>query len=296
MGSSQSTSTNKVRKILRDNSKRNSLGHHDWSLIMDKREKYTSSSREIERHIKETYSSRRNIFFADSDNLRHVCEIQRRFENGELGVGPTDTIYCLMCKASDDAMVQSMYNIKNRPPDKPISLWIPNLDKLSKKDFNPVLWEFMKNLFPAQVSIVLPKGNWLDDIFPSWRKSTVGNEDSIAIRCPNSHLLVCLMEKVGPLAITSANYSGNIDVTDWLTTIKGVTKHDDITFVITGKFAEVSLASTVVNLNFEKIPIKLEYIRVGCVPKEVVDLVWMDAWKNYNANDQILLNYGNSME
>ena len=104
------------------------------------------------------------------------------------------------------------------------------------------------------------------------------------------------MEKVGPLAITSANYSGNIDVTEWLTAIKGVTKHDDITFVITGKFAEVSLASTVVNLNFEKIPIKLEYIRVGCVPKEVVDLVWMDAWKNYNANNQILLNYGNSME
>ena len=296
MGSSQSTSAKRVRKILRDNSDSKSLGHHDWSCIMDNRQKCTILSKEIDRHVKETYSSRRNIFFADSDNYRHMCEIQRRFEKGELGVGPADTIYCLMCKASNEAKVRSMYAVKNRPPDKPISFWIQNLGKFSKNDFNPVLWEFMRNLYPAQVSIVLPKGNWLDEIFPSWRKSKVGNENSIAIRCPNSHMLVCLMEKVEPLAITSANYSGNIDVKDWLTTIKGVTKHDDITFVITDKDSEASLACTVENLNCEKIPITLEYIRVRYVRKEVVDSIWMNARKKYNVNDQHILHNRNRME
>ena len=196
-----------------------SINSGDFDDIMRSRVYHRKMSKANNRLIKGIYTKRRNIFFADSRNFRHICEIQRRFENGELGVGPTDTIYCLMCKATNDLMIQRMYAVKNRPNFKPVSFWIPNLEKLSEKDFNPVLWEFMKNLFPTQVSIVLPKGKWLDKILPSWQTSAIGNEDSIAIRCPNSPLILGLMEKVGPLAITSANPSGDIDVTDWMKTI-----------------------------------------------------------------------------
>ena len=265
-----------------------SINSGDFDDIMRSRVYHRKMSKANNRLIKGIYTKRRNIFFADSRNFRHICEIQRRFENGELGVGPTDTIYCLMCKATNDLMIQRMYAVKNRPNFKPVSFWIPNLEKLSEKDFNPVLWEFMKNLFPTQVSIVLPKGKWLDKILPSWQTSAILNEDSIAMRCPNSPLILGLIEKVGPLAITSANPSGYSDVIDWMKTINNLTKYEDITFVITDIAADVEIASTAVNLKCQKMSMELEYFRLCCVPKEAVDDIWNDAWRRYNGNNQLI--------
>ena len=146
----------------------------------------------------------------------------------------------------------------------------------------------IQNLFPSQVSIVLPKGKWLDKILPSWQTSAILNEDSIAMRCPNSPLILGLIEKVGPLAITSANPSGYSDVIDWMKTINNLTKYEDITFVITDIAADVEIASTAVNLKCQKMSMELEYFRLCCVPKEAVDDIWNDAWRRYNGNNQLI--------
>ena len=63
---------------------------------------------------------------------------------------------------------------------------------------------------------MLYKGDWLDGFFPKWRKVRgIGNKDSIVLRIPNNTLTVKLVEQVGPLAITSANPTGDNDIIDW---------------------------------------------------------------------------------
>jgi tRNA A37 threonylcarbamoyladenosine synthetase subunit TsaC/SUA5/YrdC len=42
-----------------------------------------------------------------------------------------DTVYCLACSNNGDA-IKRIYAIKNRPSEKPISLWIHTVDLLHK--------------------------------------------------------------------------------------------------------------------------------------------------------------------
>eukprot|EP00956_Cyclotella_meneghiniana_P030657 scaffold77950_cov72-Cyclotella_meneghiniana.AAC.3 len=43
---------------------------------------------------------------------------------------PTDTVYCLACRANSPEAIQRIYAIKNRPSEKPLSLWLGSIDDI----------------------------------------------------------------------------------------------------------------------------------------------------------------------
>lgn len=117
---------------------------------------------------------------------------------------PTDTVYALCCNALDKNAVEKIYSLKNRDKDKPISLFIKNIDELSKyiaQDISDSTKELLDKHWPGALTVVFKKKNNAFDYLTS-------NKDSIGIRIPDDRLLNEILNKIDfPLAQTSCNMS-----------------------------------------------------------------------------------------
>uniref|UniRef100_A0A3B4TU18 Threonylcarbamoyl-AMP synthase n=1 Tax=Seriola dumerili TaxID=41447 RepID=A0A3B4TU18_SERDU len=133
-------------------------------------------------------------------------------EGGVCGI-PTDTVYALAASCKNPQAIEKIYNIKDRPAEKPICICISSVEQLveAKPPFSPLLWEFMRNVYPGGISCIVSKGDWLFKLVgPAYDR--VGTKDSIMIRVPD-HTVTChLCDITGPLAITSANPSGEVKI------------------------------------------------------------------------------------
>ena len=76
---------------------------------------------------------------------------------------------------------------------------------------SPLLWKFMDFCYPGGITCTVQKGNWLKNLGVGDSIDYIGKKDSVAIRVPDSSVLSYLTSVSGPLAITSANPSGEPD-------------------------------------------------------------------------------------
>uniref|UniRef100_A0A3Q2G4V6 Threonylcarbamoyl-AMP synthase n=1 Tax=Cyprinodon variegatus TaxID=28743 RepID=A0A3Q2G4V6_CYPVA len=182
-------------------------------------------------------------------------------EGGVCGI-PTDTVYALAASCKNPQAIEKIYNIKDRPAEKPICICISSVEQLvaAKPPFSPLLWEFMRNVYPGGISCIVSKGDWLFQLVGA-AYDRVGTRDSIMIRVPD-HTVTChLCDMTGPLAITSANPSGEPDSTHHSMVIRLGHKIQGV--LCDGGSNEV-VASTVVNcLRIDEI---ISIVREGCVP------------------------------
>ncbi|OXB75968.1 UNVERIFIED_CONTAM: hypothetical protein H355_012936 [Colinus virginianus] len=149
---------------------------------------------------------------ADSFGLRTIADL---LNTGAVCGVPTDTVYALAASCRHPQAIEKVYRIKDRPQEKPICIFISNLDQLraAAPPISPLLWEFMENVYPGGVGCIIKKGEWLKKLGVGEGYSRVGTQDSIMIRVPDLTVLVHLIDMTGPLAITSANPSGEVDST-----------------------------------------------------------------------------------
>ncbi|TSL89855.1 YrdC domain-containing protein, mitochondrial [Bagarius yarrelli] len=144
-----------------------------------------------------------------------LLQIAKLLENNGVCGIPTDTVYALAASCKNPSAIERIYNIKERPLEKPICICISNLEQLvaTKPPFSPLLWEFMRNVYPGGISCIVPKGDWLLKLGVGAAYDRVGTKDSIMIRVPDHTVTAHLCAMTGPLAITSANPSGEPDST-----------------------------------------------------------------------------------
>ncbi|XP_061092800.1 uncharacterized protein si:ch211-153b23.3 [Conger conger] len=185
-------------------------------------------------------------------------------QSGVCGI-PTDTVYALAASCKNPKAIEKIYNIKDRPAEKPVCICISSVEQLvaARPPFSPLLWEFMKNVYPGGISCIVPKGDWLFNLGVGPAYDRVGTKDSIMIRVPDHTVTVHLCEITGPLAITSANPSGEPDSThhDMVVTRLG----QKIQGVLCDGVSNEVVASTVVNcLKIDEGTISI--LREGCVP------------------------------
>jgi L-threonylcarbamoyladenylate synthase len=111
-------------------------------------------------------------------------------KSGLILVCPTDTVYGLIADATNKKAVARIYQIKKRSKHKLLPLFVKDI-RMAKKFYriNPAQEEFLKNNWPGPVTVVFKKGK-------------------PALRMPDDKFLLALMKRVGPLAETSANISG----------------------------------------------------------------------------------------
>lgn len=125
-------------------------------------------------------------------NLQKAAEAIRE---GKILVCPTDTVYGLVCDTADKETMKKLFQIKQRPKNKPIPVFVNNI-KMAKKiaKMNKKQEGFLKGVWPGAVTVVL--------------KSKKGG-GTIGMRMPKHKLVLNIIGRLGrPLAETSANISG----------------------------------------------------------------------------------------
>lgn len=117
---------------------------------------------------------------------------------GAVGVLPTDTVYGLVARATDEAAVTRLYSLKDRE-HKPGTIIAASVDQLVELGLKKRYLTPIEQYWPGGVSVVIPTHEL------AYLHQGVG---SLAVRVPAVDTLRSLLEQTGPLLTSSANKPG----------------------------------------------------------------------------------------
>jgi L-threonylcarbamoyladenylate synthase len=131
-------------------------------------------------------------------------------ENGAVFIHPTDTIYGLGCKATDESCVEEIRKIKGRATS-PFSVIAPSKNWIRKNCLiNDEVEKWLGRLPGPYTLILRTKDNVASNVAPGL--------DSIGVRIPD-HWFSKFVEELGvPVVTTSANRSGG----DFMTSLENL--------------------------------------------------------------------------
>jgi L-threonylcarbamoyladenylate synthase len=117
---------------------------------------------------------------------------------------PTDTVPALAALPASSALI---FTAKKRPQDKPLILMGANAEDLwpyvTRTPEELIIWQqVVERYWPGALTLVLPASDRLPTAMNPTDTTTIG------IRVPNSNMARSILAQTGPLATTSANFSG----------------------------------------------------------------------------------------
>ena len=149
------------------------------------------------------------ILKVNQKNLKEVIETALQLiKEGKVIICPTDTVYGLICDATNMKAVRGLLKIKRRPKNKPIPIFVKNL-KMAKKlaKIDKKQEKILRAVWPGKVTTVLKRKNGLPRVL-------FGKEKTIGLRIPDYRLINELFKNLNrPLVETSANISGRPTLT-----------------------------------------------------------------------------------
>lgn len=130
-------------------------------------------------------------------------EAAKLLQEGKVIAFPTETVYGLGVVYDSKEAYDALVTVKRRPPDKPFTLMLADLEDVEKYAvLNKVSEAIVKNFMPGQITMITKAKPGL----PPWCVSNVGN---VGIRIADYDLIRDLIRKTGkPLLVPSANKSG----------------------------------------------------------------------------------------
>ncbi len=133
------------------------------------------------------------------DSIQRAVDILRA---GGLVAFPTDTVYGVGALAFDGKAVESIYAAKDRPVEKAIPVLLGDaldLDKVAS-DIPNMARQLADRFWPGPLTLVVPK-------LPTLPES-VSATNTVGVRVPDHVTARALLRAAGPMAVTSANISG----------------------------------------------------------------------------------------
>ncbi len=162
--------------------------------------------------------------------------------NGGIVAFPTDTVYGLGCNIFNKQAANSIYEIKNRRFDKPLSAHLSSLKQaaLLAEELPDIFYELAANFLPGPLTLIVKARKNIPQIVTS-------GTNTIAIRFPNNLIYqqftnICNV----PLAATSANISGHASPTN-AEQVKSEL-YGKIDAIIDGGECEHKIESTIISL------------------------------------------------
>ena len=134
-----------------------------------------------------------------ADAIPHALTI---LSNGGLVAFPTDTVYGVGAMVFDGEAVESIYAVKDRPIEKAIPVLIAEIMDLKKValEISPLTRRLASRFWPGPLTCVIPK---LPDL-----PEAVSATHTVGVRIPDHMVTRVLLRRAGPMAVTSANISG----------------------------------------------------------------------------------------
>jgi L-threonylcarbamoyladenylate synthase len=136
---------------------------------------------------------------ANAEAIQTALEILRK---GGLVAFPTDTVYGVGALAFDGKAVESIYTAKDRPIEKAIPILIGDAADMEKvgMDIPDVAHQLAARFWPGPLTCIVPKKPTLPE--------AVSATDTVGVRVPDHEVARALLRAAGPMAVTSANISG----------------------------------------------------------------------------------------
>ncbi len=123
---------------------------------------------------------------------------------GELIVLPTDTVYGIGTRPDDPAATARLFEAKGRPRDLELPVLVPNTAVAREvAAFDERAERLALTSWPGPLTIVLPR----TDRSRAWDLG--GDPATVGVRVPRHPLALAVLSRTGPLAVTSANRSGD---------------------------------------------------------------------------------------
>ena len=176
------------------------------------------------------------ILATDPSALRHALDVLR---NNGLVAFPTDTVYGVGALAFKPEAVERLYVVKGRSTDKAIAILVARSSDLNQiaSNLTPLAQKLADKFWPGPLTLVVPKHPNLPQ--------AVSALPTVGVRQPDHLVAKKLLELTGPLAVTSANRSGepnSLTTADVLAQLSG-----RIDLVIDGGPVPGGVPSTVVD-------------------------------------------------
>jgi L-threonylcarbamoyladenylate synthase len=132
----------------------------------------------------------------------------RVLQRDGLVVYPTETVYGLGADALSEDAVMRVYEAKNRPVGKPISVAVSDMEMLAAVAVvDDVARAFIERFLPGPVTVVLPAKSCLPAVL-------TGGTGLIGVRWPDNELALEIIARLdSPITATSANMSDDIPPT-----------------------------------------------------------------------------------
>lgn len=196
-------------------------------------------------------------------NRQELDDCVNVIKSGGIVIFPTETVYGIGTNAFCEESVRKIYEIKNRPDEKPLSILLNNKEQIEKYAVinNDVERKIIENFMPGPITIILErKKGMLDHVAPG--KNTIG------VRIPDNNIILEILKKLDlPIVAPSANISGQPSAT-MLTEIINDFK-DKVDICIDGGKCKVSESSTIVQV----IDNEVKIVREGIITKEEIEKV-----------------------
>ena len=179
------------------------------------------------------------IFSTASGNTSQIiAECVETLKAGGVILLPTETVYGLVCRFEDKNAEEKIYQLKHRPAEKRLSVFVDEAAKLEKYNvrLNKLAHSLTEEYCPGAITII----------------SARGENSSLGFRIPDHDFVLQLLNALDfPLSSTSANRSGMPNV---LCVDEALSELDgEVDIVIDGgRIPEDSQASTVVDARGEK--------------------------------------------
>jgi L-threonylcarbamoyladenylate synthase len=190
------------------------------------------------------------------DSIREAVRI---IQAGGLVAFPTDTVYGLAADVHSAAAIERIYQAKGRDIAKSIPVLINNLDQIDQIALN--LPENARRLgerfWPGALTLIVPR---LADL-----PENLSSSMTVAVRIPNYPPILTVLQHCGPLAVTSANLSGErnpLTAQDVISQLGG-----KIDLILDGGPVTGGVPSTIVDCSVEPAAI----IREGAISNDEIN-------------------------
>lgn len=176
----------------------------------------------------------------DTKRERGVASALRAFKRGALVVMPTDTVYGIAADAFSPKGVRALLAAKGRGRDMPVPVLVASPEALAGIAItNDAADALVKAFWPGGLTIICQEQ-------PSLQWDIGDTNGTVAVRMPEHDVALEVLGKAGPLAVSSANISGQSpaesarDARDQL--------GDDVAVYLEGGPSTGDLSSTIVDV------------------------------------------------
>lgn len=144
--------------------------------------------------------------------LRKIEQIVQTLQRGGVIAYPTDTIYGIGCDITNKKAIERVYQIKQRPKNKPFSFICSDLKNISQyAKVSNYAYKTMRRLLPGPYTFILEGSNQVPKMMLTKRKTA-------GIRVPDCKICMALIQALGnPIISTSAaSFEGDLLSEPWL--------------------------------------------------------------------------------